>query len=237
MIKRIIGALAFAVAAASPASAADWGGFYLGLNAGGGMGNSQLADSCYFCATENANPAFAAVGGQIGDNWQMGAAVVGIEGDFDWDSLDHKGILGGSDSNELFYKQRLDWFSSIRGRVGLGVDNALLYLTAGPAFGQINTPGIEYCVVSYCGGTPNPKATGNTFSVSGTRMGMAAGGGIEFKTDDAWSFRVEYLYADFGSATAYLKGPSTCSTGETCTVQNSLSTQMIRVAFNYHLGN
>jgi outer membrane immunogenic protein len=90
----------------SPAPIYTWTGFYVGLNAGWGWGNSDgISNSVTssFCNTalvgcapnQASNAAVAAVpgsldtnpngfigGGQIGYNWQTGAVVWGIEADF-----------------------------------------------------------------------------------------------------------------------------------------------------------
>jgi outer membrane immunogenic protein len=70
-----------------------WSGFYLGLNAGGGIANIE---SVFGIA---GNPAFASVnnslpggigGGQAGFNWQTGVTVLGVEVD-----LQASGLRGG----------------------------------------------------------------------------------------------------------------------------------------------
>ena len=77
-----------APAAATPAY--DWSGFYLGVNGGGGWGNSNM---------ERHPPAHSARGGQAGGtagyNMQFGKAVVGVEGDFDWSGLNGSSAARG----------------------------------------------------------------------------------------------------------------------------------------------
>ena len=64
-----------------------WSGFYIGVNAGGGIANSKsdfnVAGGTPFASVNNYLPG-AVGGGQAGFNWQTGALVVGVEGDFDW---------------------------------------------------------------------------------------------------------------------------------------------------------
>jgi len=61
-----------------------WSGFYIGVNAGGGIANSKsdfsVAGGTPFASVNNYLPG-AVGGGQAGFNWQNGAAVVGIETD------------------------------------------------------------------------------------------------------------------------------------------------------------
>src|ERR1700757_988158 len=65
---------------------ANWGGFYVGGNAGVGFARDQRTFSfggVPFATTDTA--LFGAVGGgQAGFNWQSGALVLGAEADFDW---------------------------------------------------------------------------------------------------------------------------------------------------------
>src|SRR5215470_17680655 len=61
-----------------------WSGFYLGLNAGGGIGNGRSdfsAGGVNFATVNNSLP--GAIGGaQAGYNWQTGMTVLGAETDF-----------------------------------------------------------------------------------------------------------------------------------------------------------
>ena len=41
----------------------------------------------------------------------------------------------------------------------------------------------------------------NTSSITQTRVGWTAGGGVEWKFDPRWSVKAEYLYVDLGSTT------------------------------------
>jgi outer membrane autotransporter protein len=231
MFKTFTRAAVLAALLTTPAFAANWSGLYAGLNAGVGMANGQFSDGCYFCATDNYDNNYALGGAQAGFNWQDGAFVLGPEVDFDWTSLSRKGILGTDDSTFLRESAKMTWLISARARAGLAVDNALLYVTAGPVWGHTDTPGIEYC----CGPLDTtPTASGNTFSTSGTRTGMAGGMGIEVMTGDNLSIRGEYLYADFGSKTA--NRVPVCAGADICEVHNSLNTQMIRLAVNWHFG-
>lgn len=233
MLKYVAPLVALFLLMANPASAAgNWSGFYVGANAGVGYGSGAFTDDCYFCATDSFSKGFFMAGGQGGFNWQSGAAVFGVEGDFDWSSLSRKGVLGADDSDFLREKLELSWLASIRARAGLSVDNALVYLTAGPAFGHIDAPGTEYCCNGVGGVSP---ATGQTFSKSGSRTGMIGGIGLEVMLQDHWSVRGEYLYFDLGSETVSQTPPTgSCATTRRCTVQNTLDGQVARVAMNFH---
>ena len=56
----------------------NWSGFYLGLNGGGGWGD------LHWQGIGHTNLSGGQVGGTAGYNWQFGQAVLGLEGDLDW---------------------------------------------------------------------------------------------------------------------------------------------------------
>jgi outer membrane immunogenic protein len=120
----------------------NWTGFYIGANAGGAWGNSDprtstvfVGDSGYFASTSV--PAVNAVGGSqrindtgftggltAGYNWQAGAAVVGIESDFNY--FGPRGSTSGSGIYPDFAPTGFtinsstssNWLITLRPRVG-----------------------------------------------------------------------------------------------------------------------
>jgi opacity protein-like surface antigen len=84
------------------------------------------------------------------------------------------------------YTASLDYFGTIRGRVGYVVDSWLLYVTGGWAYGHF---------------TMNSGADPNAVINSGStlRSGWAFGGGVEGAIGENWSWRAEYIGLDFGS--------------------------------------
>ena len=181
-----------ALAAALPASAADlpratykapayvpaaynWTGFYLGINAGGGFGNSDWNG---FLVSNS--PSGGMVGGTAGYNWQgIGSPwVFGIEGDIDWTGISDNTLCGG-----LVCSTKNTWFGTVRGRVGYSIDRFLPYFTGGVAFGDI-------------------KANRTFFTgTSDTNAGWTIGAGVEGVIVGNWTAKVEYLYADLGDIT------------------------------------
>ena len=151
----------------------DWSGFYLGINGGGGWGNS----------TWSANGAGMSVsggqaGGTFGYNRQIGGAVFGIEADMDWSGLNGNttsaGCLTGCGTSET-------WLSTVRGRIGYAFDRIMPYVSGGLAVGDIRAaaPGIG-------GG-------------DATNAGWALGAGLEFALPGNWTAKAEYLRVDLGS--------------------------------------
>src|SRR5437016_5757340 len=144
---------------ATPYGGYNWGGFYVGLNLGyqwGSLTNSALRPSGF------------AGGGQLGYNWQSGSFVFGAETD-----------LQGSGASDTIGAARFSntWFGTLRGRGGIAFNNALMYLTAGLAYG---------------GGKFDFAGLSETHG----HIGWAAGGGLEVGFAPHWSAKAEYLFID-----------------------------------------
>ena len=163
----------------------DWTGPYIGLQ--GGFGWAQ------FEQTSGVFPLFASgstlalngpfIGVHAGYNQQWDNVVLGIEGDINaaWMRADFE-----TGANRIPGSARIDWFGSIRARLGYAADETLLYATAGLAAAGAN---IDIPAV-----LP---------SDSQTHVGWTAGVGIEHMFDEDWSVRGEYRYHDFGTATYF----------------------------------
>jgi outer membrane immunogenic protein len=86
--------------------------------------------------------------------------------------------------------QKIDWFSTVRGRVGVPVDNFLIYGTGGMIFGSVSA-------------TQNLNFTGSTQGFVSTtgkvKTGPVAGGGVEILLGGPFSAKLEGLYYDLGS--------------------------------------
>jgi outer membrane immunogenic protein len=101
----------------------SWSGFYLGVNGGGGWGDS-----------DSSNGFRGLMGGTVGYNYQVSQAVFGLEGDIDRSDLSHNG-----NCSAFSCETRNNWLSTVRGRAGYAFDRFLPYITGGVAFGDIKT--------------------------------------------------------------------------------------------------
>ena len=91
----------------------------------------------------------------------------------------------------LTVDQHLEWFGTVRGRVGvLATPRVLFYATGGLAYGSIKTTGA-------IGVTRNGVAVALVGSNSDVRFGWTVGAGVEGKITSNWSAKLEYLYMDF----------------------------------------
>ncbi|MGP0039346.1 MAG: outer membrane protein [Rhodomicrobium sp.] len=185
-----------------------WAGFYAGLNGGYGWGDNNGAISASDGFTsQRAQPQGGFGGGQIGYNFQSGALVYGLETDFEGGDLSAR-------SGDGLSKESVDWFGTVRGRVGYAFGHVLLYGIGGFAYGDVHQKAFD---------TP-------LLTSSGTQAGWVAGGGVEYKINPAWSLKGEYQYIDLGSA-----GLSDAANAVTT---NSLDTafQTVRFGLNYRFG-
>ena len=84
------------------------------------------------------------------------------------------------------------WLGTARGRLGIAFGSWLPYATGGVAVGRVS-----YSDFGFFPFLPSS----NTSSITQTRVGWTAGGGVEWKFDQRWSIKAEYLYVDLGSTT------------------------------------
>jgi outer membrane immunogenic protein len=156
----------------------NWTGFYLGINAGYGFGDSSWSA----VPTAGNKPTGFLVGGTLGYNYQVGSIVYGLEGDFDWSDVKDSATCAGVVTCET----KNDWIGTVRGRLGYAFDRWLPYITAGGAFGDVKA-------------TVSVPIAGLAASSSSTQIGWTAGVGLEYAFLSNWSAKIEYLYVDLGS--------------------------------------
>jgi outer membrane immunogenic protein len=222
-----------------------WNGFYAGVNVGYGFSGSNgsvngfetgpvgFTGEAWSYPQPNLNGVIG--GGQIGYNWQFANSfVAGIEADIQ--GADLSGASSGVSTLDstgsylagLATRQRLDWFGTVRGRLGyLFTPTLLVYGTAGFAYGQ----GSSHFAYA---DTTGSVAAGFE---SDTRTGWTAGGGLEWMFAPNWSAKVEYLYTDLGrgqgfAAPEFAAGALNGFAVTQSPVQNRFHT--VRAGLNYH---
>lgn len=198
-LRRTLLATVSLAALSANASAAEWDGLYVGLNAGVAWHKAEFADLGDSGGTQNGfppgtfwspNPTGGTIGGQIGYNWQSANIVYGVEADLNWVSGNSSATFPGP---SVSASTNLDVLATVRGRIGLASPSTLVYVTGGVAFGHIqNAWGSTFIAT--------PEYTSNS-----TRVGLALGAGIEYMLAPNKILRFEGLYADFGSWT--VNGP------------------------------
>jgi len=170
---------------APPIPIFTWTGIYIGGQIGYAWGkDSYTVYSPVAVFSDHFAPNGVIGGAHVGYNLQFNQFVMGLEGD-----VDGAGYRKSFNTGLVTYGARSSVQGSIRARVGLALDRALLYVTGGAAFAGFNTT-----YASFTG----------TDSFSKTLAGWTVGGGIEYAVTNNWSIRAEYRYADFGHAQDYI---------------------------------
>jgi outer membrane immunogenic protein len=154
-----------------------------------------FGDADWAAFTADPSPTGFLAGGTIGYNLQTGSWVWGVEADIAWANV--KDSIGPRETE-------MSWFGTARGRIGYGGWSSMMpYITGGVAAANISNTiaGIE---------------------TSDTRFGWTAGLGLEYMMWSAWSVKLEYLYADLGTAAC-----TACGGGV------DVTTHIVRAGLNY----
>jgi outer membrane immunogenic protein len=247
---------------AAPAALFNWSGCYAGGNIGYSWGRSKVSfpdDPLDFEPARTVDPKGVIGGLQGGCNWQVSRNWVwGVETDFQW-----SGQKGRSDETVVnlvipgtvtiletdTVTSRLRWLGTLRGRLGFVADarpDVLWFATGGLAYGRIRTSANEDLFIDVGGGSVTVT---ETFSASEnkTKFGVAVGGGFEVALGNNWTWKVEYLYVDLGTArgTANWSGVVTVCT-PTCggpipststgSYSNRMTDNIVRIGLNYRFG-
>ncbi|MEO6839838.1 MAG: outer membrane protein [Bradyrhizobium sp.] len=233
----------------------NWSGFYVGGNIGYSWGRSSDtsnftngAGATLSTSIGSSNLDGIVGGGQAGYNWQVQNWVWGLEGDIQGtgergrrDISCAVGLCTPSTLPVGFFAlvflipgaavpasldQKIDWFGTVRGRVGVLVDpKVLLYATGGLAYGGVNT---------------SETIAGASFSTTDTRVGYTVGAGVEGAIGGNWTAKLEYLYVDLGRTSgsfataipAFGGGAATSGT-LTSSYSSRITDNVLRVGLNY----
>jgi outer membrane immunogenic protein len=196
---------------APPVILSDWAGFYVGVHAGYGWGDSAIDPPAFLpgatLGSLDAKPKGGVVGGHAGYNWQYGSVVTGLEIDYSAADINASGVVGSfpisstcqdgeiavpcTKYGTLSRSIKFDELATARARLGYTVlPNLLAYGTAGLAWGHSELTGTATA------GSNSASATADASS-----FGWAGGGGLEYKAWEHIIVRAEYLHYDFGKTT------------------------------------
>lgn len=233
--------------AAAPvfASAASWGGFYVGANAGLVWDQYSNPDHCqmydgavydvdYCTAYQGTTWGYggvtsgstmgALVGLTAGYNVQSGNMVFGVEADIG-------AVFGGKyDTQSEFMRGSAQTraLGTIRGRLGIANANTLFYVTAGMAFVNrtLGTALSDYECSDYVG----KCGTKTKWTIA-----PVAGLGIEHQLGGGWSAKVEGLYV-FGKSQSVTNYYENDTTDYGKRFSTKASSAIVRFGVNYRFG-
>jgi outer membrane immunogenic protein len=226
----------------------DWTGFYIGGNIGYSWGRSDNtatlvngAGTVLFTDAVGRDMNGVIGGGQVGYNWQMASWLWGLEAD-----IQGSGQKGSRDficptgvctpnfgviavfpgpAVPVTLSQKLDWFGTVRGRVGvLATPTVLLYATGGLAYGDVQTS----ATIAGLGVT----------SSSNTRVGWTVGAGVEGSIGGNWTAKLEYLYMDIGRTSGTFATTVGAFGGGllAANFNSRVTDNILRVGVNYRFG-
>jgi opacity protein-like surface antigen len=241
-----------------PEATAAWTGFYLGINSGYGRAarsgtldagaveftsftaSSTLSDASPASGWSKLTPEGGFGGGQLGYNVQRNRFVGGVEADIQGASLNGNAFseaafqpLGAplpAVDAKAWAKSSLDWFGTVRGRLGYSFGSTLLYVTGGFAYGGIRDQlGTELHAAANISSAASRNAT---------LTGGVAGGGVEIALSPSWSAKAEYQYIDLGSTTLAVDGAaqhsgSVDAGGASVKIDHAYNT--VRLGLNYKI--
>ena len=133
----------------------------------GGTGGALLEDTDGF-----------AIGGKLGYDWQLGNIVVGGITDAFYSFADGNGRGGAP------YKSELNYYGTVRGKLGYSFGRLMAYGTAGYAYGEFEV-----------------KNTGTGASASEMLDGWTYGGGLEYFWNRDINLHAGYRRIDFDDQT------------------------------------
>jgi opacity protein-like surface antigen len=227
-----------------------WAGPYVGGTIGYSAGKSKTdtifsdpGSGAELFATSASRRLDGAIGGaQAGYNWVAGILLAGVEGDLNYSGQRAKlnavcpseicnpGLIGVIGDPSVLAKfedgQKLEWFATLRARLGVTVTaDALAYVTGGVAVGEVMTAGTVFGF----DGDGNPVNT--IVSSHNTKASWTVGGGIEGRLAGNWTAKIEYLYLDLGTVTTI---PAPVPKSTTAAAFNSrIADNIVRVGVNY----
>ena len=231
-----------------------WVGLYAGGNTGAAWGlltnhlsitNNSLNPLFYppvipginKAGSSSLNPLRATVGGQVGFNHELkNNLLTGLEFSYHYVNLSQTLNQTSSFSNSPvvhFYSIKnvasATQMATFRPRLGYHSDSYLIYITGGGAAANI-----KYNQTF----TDHQFSLAYATSLNAVRYGGVLGGGLEYFPFQALSFKIDYLYANFGSTSISNQFSGTESmAGLSATVKNSLDNitiQTLLFGINWH---
>ena len=157
--------------------------------------------------------------------------VAGIEADADASGIRQTGTFIGATGAASVYQSRLDFLGTVRGRLGYGFGNVLLFGTGGFAYGGVNS---NIALQNFAG------ATVGFGGVNRIQTGYVYGGGVEYAIStssflnvfrsSAVTLKVEYLHYVLGDNVGTVSNPNN---GNVFTARVLNDGNIVRAGLNY----
>jgi outer membrane immunogenic protein len=188
----------------------NWTGLYVGGQAGVAGGGSSGAIGTDIgvplgalgVSTFQDGTDIGFTGGvHVGYDYQINNLLVGGVVDFNY--IDSDRTVGGTlpaDLGTYSVDTDVNYFGTVRGKVGVAYDRVALYATGGLAYGDVDvdTKGAGN-VIDGLGAAGAGTFTADT-DTDKDDIGYTVGAGVDFLATPNLSFGLEYLYTDLGEA-------------------------------------
>jgi len=225
MMKYLLAASAVALVAASSAQAApvaaapafSWQGFYVGGQIGGSWSDTDY--KVREAANTNANGAVTEwekshhspdadgfIGGiYAGYNFDISNNIIlGVETDFVWSDMEDSSRRVFNDGAGLKvadkYSVKQKWQGATRLRAAYAIDRFLPYISAGVAYGRLDTKNKFHFSQTGASGIDTSESHEDTF------VGWTIGAGFDYAVTNNIIARLEYRYTDLGDKTFTFNG-------------------------------
>ncbi len=246
--------------APQPITEFDWRGFY----AGGSFGGMHIdAGAAQISPTKPIHKSVKAIyrgqltdrlsadgnhvvaGLQIGYNWRADIFLFGLEADFQGSTAAAKKsktqsyrVQKNSVRTEQHYRARMNWFATIRARLGVLITPSIMaYLTGGYAYADVDR---SYGVVTHQSRRRTSNMWQGTGKTSHGEHGWVAGAGLEWAMGPRLSVGVEYLYMQLDNEKSFqtTEHSPLCKTGRRNRCARSIRSEDLeshigRVKVNY----
>lgn len=185
-------AMALSLGLLAPAQAEEWTGLHLTFGISGS--NTNFRDT----QTSNGGISFdqgfddIAPYAAVGYDWAYDSFTIGVLADVDLSSFENGDLV--SEGKGMYGES--DWFATLRGRVGMPVnDQVHVYASGGLALMRTGAQGIDLF------GT---TTTGKGQTLRGAVVGL----GAEYMLSPGRHLTVDYIYADFEESDPFFEGSS-----------------------------
>lgn len=238
---KVLGAaVLFAVAGtANAADCGQFGGAYVGGNVGWGTYKHEFTDrDALGEQLDTGVPKYVSssgsnfVGGvQGGYNRQRRCSLLGVEAEWSWSGMKTSTISYDGDqspavtADSLTVASKLQWFSTVRARAGVIVDDTLVFVTAGLAYANFERDFTYF---------QDGPITNRTFRSDVDKFGWAVGAGAEWKWSERWTVKGDFLFMQFKPDTVKVAGNGVIGQqGVQYPLESSDSAWVMRLAANY----
>jgi len=191
----------------------SWAGFYVGGNIGGAWTHTRITDELTGASLDTGGLSGVIGGGQLGYNFQNGNFVWGVEGTFDWSSLERTSGTVSTSFGNLQAKFSTPWITTLAARFGWATDRYLLY-------GKVGGGWVDNKL------TVSNLTHGTSASASNSNGGLLLGIGGEWAFNPNWTFKLEYDHIGLDTWTA-----SSPIAGDRITAKRNVD--MVVGGFNY----